>query len=250
MFISMSNLKILALAGLAIVSCLLLVVRFCPVTRQPSKYPKGSEMYYLAWIDHGRSAQKAAAAYALSKLNRKTQYHKALLLRNRYSDPIDGILIYDGVIGDMLLLSLFDMAPEEQRLSAIALMNRKYDERFGWVKTDDVFEGEVVDFYFDGPGEAALRLLSHGNISARAIEILLDYSRSFYLDDRIRAKDVFDLFPEMPAYDPYPQPTTINDLPEITRQQISAIQEWLKRNIDMLRWSSSKRAYRISATGG
>lgn len=143
----------------------------------------------------------------------------------------------------MLLLVLFDMAPDEYEQAVMQLMQSEYESGYGWVKTDDVFDGTIVDFYFDGPGEAALRLLQHGRLSSRAIEILMQYARSFYPEQRRRASLLFDRFDGIPAYDPEPQPQTINETPEITPKQTAAIERWLQENIDRLRWSQEINAY-------
>jgi hypothetical protein len=206
-------------------------------TAWPTAHPTGSELYYLAWVEHGSFGQRGAAAQALLRLSRKQEY---ALIEKVYQRQ-------EGVVRDMLLLSLFELKPEAHRGAVTRLMNREYDsaDAEGWVKTDDVFEGQGVDFYFDGPGEAALSLLAHGDLSDRAVEILMQYARSFYSEQRERVRGIFDLFPGLPPYDAAPQQATINDSPPLTEKQTKAVERWLRDNLRRLRWSASERRYQL-----
>jgi hypothetical protein len=193
----------------------------CHITNKPQNYPKGSEEYYLAWIDHGNFGQKGGAAKALLNLEQRRQYDLTRAMWERES----------GVIKQMLLLRLFEMRPSETEGS--------------WIKTHEEFEGETVDFFFDWAEESGLRLISHGHLSDRAVEMLLGSANSFYPDDRKRVKQVFDLFTGIPPYDPEPQPQTINDTPQIRETQLKTIRQWLFENSAKLNWSSEKQVYVI-----
>jgi hypothetical protein len=211
-------------------------VTSCHITNKPQDYPKGSEGYYLAWIDHGSFGQKGGAARALLDLEQSRQYDLTRAMWERES----------GVIKQMLLLRLFEMRPSDHYKQVEALMTLKdveFETEGSWIKTDDEFEGEIVDFFFDWGEESGLRLISHGYLSDRAVEMLLGSANSFYPDERKRAKQVFDLFAGIPPYDPEPQPQTINDTPQIRETQLKTIQQWLFENRAKLNWSSEKRVY-------
>jgi hypothetical protein len=203
------------------------------LTDSPAAYEKGTERYYLAWVHHGSFGQKGAAVEALLNLPQKKEYTVALKVRRWQT----------GVIRDMLLLVLFDMAPDQHEQAVTQLMRSEYESGYGWVKTDDVFEGVIVDFYFDGPGEAALRLLQQGYLSGRAVDLLLQYARSFYPEHRLRASHLFEQFVGIPPYDPTPQPQTINEMPELTRTQTAAIERWLRGNMERLSWAKDMKSY-------
>jgi hypothetical protein len=199
-----------------------------PVTKLPKAYAAGSEKYYLACVDHGTEGMAGMAAKKL--LHRKGNVEETLTLQVRARKP--------DVVRDIMLLVLFRMNPEVYREKVDRLSRATYRSAFGWVKTDEVFEGEYCDFYFDGPGEAALALLEHGYLSRQAIEILLESARSFYPADRRRAAAIFRTFDGIPPFDPSPQPKTINETPEKTRAQTNAIERWLRENEHRLEWES------------
>ena len=76
--------------------------------------------------------------------------------------------------------------------------------------------------------------------------MLAGYACDFYPDNRLRARGVFDLFEGIPAYDPRPQPKTINDVPPLRVRQVRAIWHWFAVNRRKLRWSETRKAYYIA----
>jgi hypothetical protein len=225
---------LIALAALALVVwCWDWYLR--PLIGPPSAYAKGSERYYLALIARGSLAEKGYGARRLLSLPSRTEYDLTRRIHRRQW----------GVIRDMMLLALFEMRPAAHAPAVTRLMRREYQDAEGWVKTDDIVDGEYVDFYFDGPGEAALRLLQHGRLSRRAVEILMQYARGYYPYERRYARRVLDLFPGAPPYDPSPQPKTINETPAKTERQTAAVEAWLLANLERLRWSPERRRYEV-----
>src|SRR6266702_2452542 len=100
-----------------------------PLTALPTAYRKGSEMYYLSWVEHGAFGQQGAAARALLDLPEKRQYERTrALYRRRWWGPIRW----------MLLLRLFEMAPTQHEREVAKLMQSDSQDDLageGWVKT-------------------------------------------------------------------------------------------------------------------
>lgn len=150
----------------------------------------------------------------------------------------------EALVKRMILLSLFDMNPDEYRVDVVSLMTYREEGMDGeWVKTGEEFDGVPVDFYFHWAGEAALRLVAKGYADDKSFEYLISYAGSYYPDDRRKAAAALSLFQGIPSYDPLPQPRTINDQPQIRRQQLHDIADWYQRNKASLHWDQSKRLY-------
>jgi len=227
--------KRIALAAAAVAFLGWLLVLRHPL-QQPSAYTKGTELYYLAWVDHGRYWQKAAAAKKLVELEGKKEYEvtERLWWRQR------------GLVKNMLTLCLFDMRPTVHKkdvLRLVTLKDREFRTEGAWMKTDYEFDGEGVDFFFDWGGEAALRLARQGYADLPILNVIMGYACSFYPTERKKAKAVFDTFQGLPPYDPSPQPKTINEVPQKTQEQVGAIRTWLQDHFDTLEWSQEKRQY-------
>lgn len=131
----------------------------------PAAYSKGSELYYLAWIQHGSFGQRGGAARKLLSLPNRREYEttrRMRLLEQRRSSLFgdhDG----DQVIDHMLLIALFDLRPAEYHRDLADLARRApHAAEDIWVKTDDMFDGELMDFRFNPAQEARIRLQNGG----------------------------------------------------------------------------------------
>jgi hypothetical protein len=206
-----------------------------PVTLPPGAYPTRSEKYYLACVDQSTPGVAGLAALRLLRRTGNVEIELTRKVRARKSD----------VIGDILLMVLFKEEPERYLGDVERLSRTSYRNAFGWVKTDEMFEGEYCDFYFDGPGEAALALLDQGHLSINSLGILLQFSRSYYAEDRGRAAAVFRKFEGIPSYDPSPEPKN-GEMPALTREQTDAIERWFSTNQKRLTWEAGAGRYRLT----
>ena len=210
----------------------------------PETYEKGSELYYLAWICHGEYPQRTAAAKRLLELSERREIEITRSIWGREHRRM--LAKDDGLVRHILTLALFELQPDEYEDEAAALLTLKsseYGHEGTWMKTDDYFEGEQVDFYFDWGGEAALRLLRRGVLADNAFPILLQYAGSFYPDQREWAAEVLHCFDGIPDYSPSEQPLTYNEMPSQTREAIEQIRRWYDEHKDRLVWDQVTGRY-------
>ncbi|HEY3267887.1 MAG TPA: hypothetical protein VGM37_13230 [Armatimonadota bacterium] len=212
---------------------------------QPSAYPKGSELYYLAWIRHGPSGQRGGAARKLLTLPNRREYEITRGLRAEMTRwPAFRGFQSDRVIGHMLLIALFDLRPAEHQREVALMASTEYTEDEDvWVKTYDRFEGESVDFMFSPQQEAAIHLVMRGYADRTGLRVLDGLARSFYPAERRRAAQAFRLFPGLPPYDPTVQPKNINDYPPKTEAQLASINKWFDAHLSDLAWSEEAGHY-------
>ena len=108
------------------------------VMKQPSTYKRGSERYYLAWVDHGTPGRAGMAAMRLLRMPGKKEVVLTQQVRARQRE----------VMRDILLLVLFDIDSGSYWDRVYRLSGASCPSGFGWIKTDEMFEGDFCDFYF------------------------------------------------------------------------------------------------------
>ncbi len=209
------------------------------VTDSPESYPKGSELYYLSWVEHGSFGPKGESARRLLLMDSKSEVSAAERIYKCEDRQ---------VIKNMMALVLYDLAPARYLSTARRLLTEDdyvmiTDLEGSWVKAGEEFEGEEVDFYFDWGGEAALRLIRSGHYSKQAKDVVMQLAGSYYLQNRQRAKDVLLLFDESVPLDISKQAETINESPNAT--QINALSKWIDDHADRFEWDQSAKRYRL-----
>jgi hypothetical protein len=207
----------------------------------PAAYATGTETYYLSHIRYGNLGERGGAARKLLALPGRTDYNRTAALWRRESS---------GAIRRMLTVALFDMKPERHRADLEAMLRedtRSLSAEDQWVKTDDVFEGEPVDFAFSGAREAAHHLLRQGYHSQEAFTVLLKGDGLSYSPAERRAvKATLALFPGAPAYHPEVQPRDINDSPPKLTGEVEALRSWYGANASRLHWNPTQKRYSMS----
>ncbi|MBL8182456.1 MAG: hypothetical protein JNL64_12690 [Blastocatellia bacterium] len=210
------------------------------VTKEPSSYTRGSELYYLSWVEHGNYAEKGASARKLLEMNGKTNLEVAEKVAACQQIQ---------VFRNMMTLVLFDLAADKYLKHTKILLDEddremNTDLEGTWVKTEREFEGEIVDFYFDWGSEAAVRLLSAGIYSKRGKDILIEQAHSYYLASRVKARKVFDLFEGIPNVDLTVQRKRFDEASPVA-DQLKVIDRWFDANSKVFRWNSERRKYSI-----
>lgn len=209
------------------------------VTKMPDSYSKDSELYYLAWIEHGSFGKKAEAARRLLELNEKKELEITEKLCQCQKEQ---------VLKNMMMLNLFDLQPGKYLRQTQALVSDKDSSELGtgmegtWVKAGEEFEGQEVDFYFDWGAESSLRLLRNGYLSDRGIEILIEVAGSFYSSERAKAQRQLDLFDGIPAVDVSKQRERY-DGENPFDPELLKIKTWFAENRGNIYWNSERQRY-------
>lgn len=229
--------------------------------QRPQNYDKDSESYFLAWIEYGEPGQRALASQKLLELEIKDQYETTRKLWECENKDI---------IKNSLLLVLFDQKPAAHYASVTELLTKKGSlGTRGEIKMKPL-EGDTPPepfaehwksgyqtLYFDWGNNAALRLIKQGYLSDLSFKKLLDIAGNYYHHShRKEAKEVFDLFENIPNYEVEPE----IDLPfnayavgelrvELIKfydrrlKQLKQIKRWYEANKSKLKWQPEKRKY-------
>ena len=220
-----------------------------PVTGSPESYPKGSELYYLSWVEQGSFGPQGASANRLLEMENKSELKIAEKIY-RCQDR--------QVIHNMMTLVLFDMAPQKYMGKAKSLLTEtddvmKSDAKGSWVKAGEDFEGEEVDFYFWWSAEAAVRLLRQGSYNKQGIEMTLARVGSFYDYDRKTALNTLTLFDGLPDIDLSNPPKAADEYPYEQKddpqwnQHIETLKKWFENNEKRISWDVATQRYRLKA---
>ena len=211
------------------------------ITRLPASYPKNSELYYFSWIEHGNFSEKASAARRLIDIEDKSEVEIADKIYRCQDSQ---------VIRNMMTIVLFDINPEKFLSKTRHLLDEsdreQGDLQGSWVKAGRDFNGEDVDFYFDWGAEGAVRLIRNGHYSKRAKEIAMQLAHSYYPADREKARQVIDLFDNVPDVNLTIQRERY-DGPSPVAKQIKVVTEWFDRNEGRLEWDGSRRRYKLKS---
>lgn len=201
-----------------------------------NEYEIHSEKWLLSWVSHGNEDQKYAAAISLMELNNKKEYY---LLKEMLDNNSDSIM------RSILLYSLFDICPNSHSNDMFRLINQfDNDDSKNWrFKSDEMFCGDSIDIYLNIPGEAAIRLLANGYISRKCINLLLEYTISYYPTHRLKAAKVLKMFSGIPSYNPTPQPCNINDYPESMLFSYKELSRWFETNLELQQWDPNKQIF-------
>lgn len=208
------------------------------LTNLPSSYLKGSELYYLAWIEHGKYGEKEESARRFFELKNKKEIETAEKLC---------LCEKSQVTKNFLILSLFELKPDKYLKQTKALLYEKDssglqpDLEATWTKGGS-FEGQEVDFYFDWGAESALKLIEKGHLSERGLELLFERANSFYPEHREKAQMVFNLFEGLPPIDLSKQRERY-DGENPFKEQFQIIEKWFEKNKSKIYWNSAKQTY-------
>ena len=221
-----------------------------PITGLPDSYPKGTELYYLSWVEHGTFGPKGASANRLLEMENKSEL--------KIAEKIYRCQVRQ-VIHNMMTLVLFDMAPQKYMGKAKSLLTEtddvmKSDAKGSWVKAGEDFEGEEVDFYFWWGAEAAVRLLKHGSYNKQGVEMTLARAGSLYEYDRKTALNTLSLFDGLPGVDLSNPPKAADKYPYEQKddphwnQQIETLKNWFETNEKRISWDVAAQRYRLRAS--
>lgn len=210
------------------------------VTNLPKTYSKGSELYYLSWIEHGEYSEKVASAKKYFEFSNKKESKIAEQLC---------VCEKDQVTKNYLTLSLFELEPEKFLKQTQSLLTEKDSSGLQpnieatWVKAGK-FEDKDVDFYFDWGKEAALLLLSKGDFSEKGVEILIQTANSFYSAEREDAAKIFALFEGIPKILLKQRERYDGENP--FKDELNAVENWFAKNKGNIRWDAKKQKYFIN----
>ncbi len=247
---------VIALAALSIVGQ---ERRSCsePVLRRPSSYTRESELFYLAWIEHGRAGQKALASQVLLDLDQKTEYDTTQKLWQCEKD---------GLLKNASLFSLFDQkpadhAPQLQKLAKphdfVETYTKQLENLDGFVPTKYVsfMQTGNAQLKFDRRDNAAARLIKGGYLSEQAFEVIILLARTKVdYPHRVAAKGIFDLFvgiPPLELGEPYDfnradlYSAKYTEADNRRQGQIDKILQWFRQNRKKLTWDANQKKYRL-----
>ncbi len=217
------------------------------VTASPETYEKGSELYYLSWVEHGTFGPKGESARRLLLMPNKKEVEFAEKIY-RCQDR--------QVIKNMMALVLYDLSPEKYTSTATKLLTENdfemhADLEGSWVKAGEEFEGKEVDFYFDWGGEAGLRLLKNGKFSQVGAEMLVDRVSSSYAPHHAHAVELLSMFDELPSVDLSNPPKRAEAYPygrvrdPYWNEQIAILNKWFSENGSRISWDDGARRYKL-----